>query len=81
MSTTHTAFGRVLCFVREWERPVPDLWCPAMLPAPCQSTFSLLPVPRPEREAARYQGQRLIHLPGASSAGIAKSYKQQDCLH
>lgn len=39
MSITHTAFGRVLCFVREWKKPVLNLWCPAMLPAPCQPGF------------------------------------------
>lgn len=81
MSITHTAFGRVLCFVREWKKPVPNLWCTAMLPAPCQPGFPLLPVPRPEREAARYQGHCLLHLPGASSAGIAKGYRQLDCWH
>lgn len=45
MSTTHTAFGRVPCFVREWKRPVPNLWCLAMLPAPYPSGFPLLASP------------------------------------
>lgn len=45
MSTTHTTFGKVLCFVREWQRPVLNLWCPAMLPAPYQPGFPLLASP------------------------------------
>lgn len=73
MSITHTAFGRVLCFVREWKKPVPNLWCPAMLSAPCQPGFPLLPVPRPEREVARYQGHCLLHLPGR---GFLSGYSQ-----
>lgn len=81
MSIIHTVFGRVLYFVREWKKSVPNLWCLAMLPAPCQPGFPLLLVPRPEREAARYQGHCQPHLMGISLPGIAKGYRHLDCRH
>lgn len=56
MSTIHTAFGRVPCFVREWKRPVPSLRCPAMLPPLTSLASPSLPVPKPEREDLGVRG-------------------------
>jgi hypothetical protein len=82
MSITHTAFGRVLCFVREWKKPVLNLWCPAMLPAPCQPGFpSCQSLDQKEKQLGTRGTACFTCQGGASSAGIAKGYRRLDCRH